>query len=213
MWKKIEEAYRAKSPIDGTVVDLIKGGLVVDIGMRAFLPASQVDLRPQANLESLKGQTIPVRVIKMNRKRGNVVVSRRVMLEEENESKKQQVMGALTEGQILTGHVKNITDYGVFVDLGGVDGLLHITDLSWGRLKHPSEAVTVGQEIEVQVLRFDNEKGRVSLGRKQLLQDPWLTLSSVSQLARAYREKSRASLITAHLLSSMASRASSIFLR
>jgi small subunit ribosomal protein S1 len=175
MWKKIEEAYRAKAPIDGTVVDLIKGGLVVDIGVRAFLPASQVDLKPQANLESLKGQTIPVRVIKMNRKRGNVVVSRRVMLEEESEAKKQQVMGALKEGQVLTGHVKNITDYGVFVDLGGVDGLLHITDLSWGRLKHPSEAVSVGQELEVQVLRFDNEKGRVSLGRKQLLPDPWLT--------------------------------------
>ncbi len=141
MWKKIEEAYRAKAPMDGSVVDLIKGGLVVDIGVRAFLPASQVDLKPQPNLDSWKGQTIPVRVIKMNRKRGNVVVSRRVMLEEENEKKKQEVMGALKEGQVLTGHVKNITDYGVFVDLGGVDGLLHITDLSWGRLKHPSEAV------------------------------------------------------------------------
>ena len=175
MWKKIEESYRAKAPIEGTVVDLIKGGLVVDIGVRAFLPASQVDLKPQPNLETWKGQTISCRVIKMNRKRGNVVVSRRVMLEEENEAKKQQVMGALKEGQVLTGRVKNITDYGVFVDLGGVDGLLHITDLSWGRLKHPSEAVAVGQEIEVQVLRFDNEKGRVSLGRKQLLADPWTT--------------------------------------
>ena len=173
IWKKIEESYRSKATIDATIVDLIKGGLVADIGIRAFVPASQIDLRPQPNLESWKGQTIQCRVIKMNRKRGNVVVSRRALLEEENESRKQQVLGALTEGQVLTGHVKNITDYGVFVDLGGVDGLLHITDLSWGRLKHPSEAVTVGQEIEVQVLRFDKEKGRVSLGRKQLLKDPW----------------------------------------
>jgi small subunit ribosomal protein S1 len=173
IWKKIEEAYRSKAAIQGKVVDLIKGGLVADIGVRAFVPASQVDLRPQPNLESWKGQTITCRVIKMNRKRGNVVVSRRVLLEEESEAKRQQVMASLSEGQRLTGHVKNITDYGVFVDLGGIDGLLHITDLSWGRLKHPSEAVTVGQEIEVEVLRFDREKGRVSLGRKQLLSDPW----------------------------------------
>ena len=175
MWKKIEESFREKRPIEGAVVDLIKGGLVVDIGARAFLPASQVDLKPQSNLESFKGQPITVRVIKMNRKRGNVVVSRRVLLEEENEAKRKQVMDSLKEGQVLTGRVKNITDYGVFVDLGGVDGLLHITDLSWGRLKHPSEAVAVGQELEVQVLRFDNEKGRVSLGRKQLAPDPWAT--------------------------------------
>jgi small subunit ribosomal protein S1 len=175
MWKKIEESFREKRNIEGTVVDLIKGGLVVDIGARAFLPASQVDLKPQSNLESFKGQPIAVRVIKMNRKRGNVVVSHRVILEEENETKRKQVMDSLKEGQVLTGRVKNITDYGVFVDLGGVDGLLHITDLSWGRLKHPSEAVAVGQELEVQVLRFDNEKGRVSLGRKQLAPDPWAT--------------------------------------
>jgi len=175
IWKKIEESYRSKATIEATIVDLIKGGLVADIGIRAFVPASQIDLRPQPNLEAWKGQTIQCRVIKMNRKRGNVVVSRRALLEEENESKKQQVLGALTEGQVLTGRVKNITDYGVFVDLGGVDGLLHITDLSWGRLKHPSEAVTAGQEIEVQVLRFDKEKGRVSLGRKQLLKDPWVS--------------------------------------
>jgi small subunit ribosomal protein S1 len=173
IWKKIEEAYRSKAAIQGKIVDLIKGGLVADIGVRAFVPASQIDLRPQPNLESWKGQTITCRVIKMNRKRGNVVVSRRVLLEEESEAKRQQVMASLAEGQRLAGHVKNITDYGVFVDLGGIDGLLHITDLSWGRLKHPSEAVTVGQEIEVEVLRFDREKGRVSLGRKQLLADPW----------------------------------------
>lgn len=173
IWKKIEESYKAKANIDGKIVDLIKGGLVVDIGIRAFLPASQVDIKPQSNLESWKEQTIPVRVIKMNRKRGNVVVSRRAILEEDNEAKKLQVLGSLAEGQVLSGRVKNITDYGAFVDLGGVDGLLHITDLSWGRLKHPSEAVKVGDEVEVQVLRFDKEKGRVSLGRKQLVADPW----------------------------------------
>jgi small subunit ribosomal protein S1 len=172
-WKKIEAAFRAKETIEGTVTDLIKGGLVVDIGVRAFLPASQVDIRPQSNLESWKGQKISCRVLKLNRKRGNVVVSRRALLEEEQVAQRKQMMESLTEGQVLTGKVKNVTDYGVFVDLGGVDGLLHITDLSWGRLKHPSEAVKPGDEIQVQVLHFDKEKGRVSLGRKQLLPDPW----------------------------------------
>jgi small subunit ribosomal protein S1 len=176
-WKKIEEAYRAKVNVEATVTDLIKGGLVVDIGVRAFLPASQVDLKPQSNLESLKGQKLTVRVLKLNRKRGNVVVSRRAILEEENEAHRKQVMESISEGQILKGRVKNITDYGVFLDLGGVDGLLHITDLSWGRLKHPSEAVKVGEELEVQVLRFDKEKGRVSLGRKQLVPDPWAAVA------------------------------------
>jgi small subunit ribosomal protein S1 len=176
-WKKIEEAFRTKATMEGTVVDLIKGGLVVDIGTRAFLPASQVDLRPQSNLEPWKGQKISVRVLKLNRKRGNVVVSRRALLEEDAKVQREQLMGGLSEGQVLKGTVKNITDYGVFVDLGGVDGLLHITDLSWNRLKHPSEAVTAGQEIEVQVLRFDKEKGRVSLGRKQLMPDPWSSVA------------------------------------
>ena len=172
-WKKIEAAFRAKETIEGTVTDLIKGGLVVDIGVRAFLPASQVDLRPQSNLESWKGQKISCRVLKLNRKRGNVVVSRRALLEEEQIAQRKQMMDSLTEGQVLSGKVKNVTDYGVFVDLGGVDGLLHITDLSWGRLKHPSEAVAPGDEIQVQVLHFDKDKGRVSLGRKQLMPDPW----------------------------------------
>ncbi len=176
-WKKIEEAYRSKKNIEATVTDLIKGGVVVDIGVRAFLPASQVDLKPQSNLESLKGQKLTVRVLKLNRKRGNVVVSRRAILEEENEAQKKQVMESIAEGQVLKGRVKNITDYGVFLDLGGVDGLLHITDLSWGRLKHPSEAVKVDDELEVQVLRFDKEKGRVSLGRKQLVPDPWAAVA------------------------------------
>jgi small subunit ribosomal protein S1 len=172
-WENIEKSYRQKIALTGSGVDRIKGGLVVDIGVRAFLPASQVDLRPTHDLDAWKGREITCRVIKMNRKRGNVVVSRRVILEEEQQVQRQRLMDSLTEGQAVTGKVKNITDYGVFVDLGGLDGLLHITDLSWNRLKHPSEAVAVGDAIEVQVLKFDREKMRVSLGRKQLLPDPW----------------------------------------
>jgi small subunit ribosomal protein S1 len=172
-WENIEKSYRGKTNIDARVVDRIKGGLVVDIGVRAFLPASQVDLRPVHDLDSWKGREFAVRVLKMNRKRGNVVASRRAILEEEQQTQRQKLMDSLVEGMTLTGKVKNITDYGVFVDLGGIDGLLHITDLSWGRLKHPSEAVQPGDEIEVQVLKFDREKNRVSLGRKQLIPDPW----------------------------------------
>ncbi len=172
-WENIERSYREHIPLTAQVQDRIKGGLVVDIGVRAFLPASQVDLRLAHDLDAWKGQQIACRVLKMNRKRGNVVVSRRVVLEEELHAQRQRLMDSLAEGLVVTGKVKNITDYGVFVDLGGLDGLLHITDLSWSRLKHPSEAVAPGQEIEVQVLKFDREKMRVSLGRKQLLPDPW----------------------------------------
>ncbi len=172
-WEKIEKAHREHTDLTGQVVDRIKGGLVVDIGIRAFLPASQVDLRPTHDLEAWKDKEITCRVLKLNRKRGNVVVSRRVVLDEELQAQRQKLLDSLVEGAVVTGKVKNITDYGVFVDLGGLDGLLHITDLSWGRLKHPSEAVASEQEIEVKVLKFDREKMRVSLGRKQLLPDPW----------------------------------------
>src|SRR2546426_5317892 len=172
-WENIEKAYREHTDLTGQVVDRIKGGLVVDIGIRAFLPASQVDLRPTHDLEAWKDKEITCRVLKLNRKRGNVVVSRRVILDEELQALRQKLLDSLVEGAVVTGKVKNITDYGVFVDLGGLDGLLHITDLSWGRLKHPSEAVAPEQEIEVKVLKFDREKMRVSLGRKQLLPDPW----------------------------------------
>ncbi len=172
-WENIEKSYREHVLLTGQVLDRIKGGLVVDVGIRAFLPASQVDQRPTHDLDAWKGQEITCRVLKMNRKRGNVVVSRRVVLEDELRVQRQRLMDSLAEGLVVTGKVKNITDYGVFVDLGGLDGLLHITDLSWSRLKHPAEAVTPGEEIEVQVLKFDREKMRVSLGRKQLLPDPW----------------------------------------
>lgn len=173
VWEQIEKSHRKHSPLVGKVVERIKGGLVVDVGVRAFLPASHVDLRPTHDLESWKDKEITCCVLKMNRKRGNVVVSRRVLLEEEQKAQRQKLAETLTEDAVVTGKVKNITPYGVFVDLGGLDGLLHITDLAWGRVKHPSEVVSPGQEIEVRVLKFDREKMRVSLGRKQLLPDPW----------------------------------------
>jgi small subunit ribosomal protein S1 len=174
-WEKIEAAYKNKETLTAKIADRIKGGLVVDIGVRAFLPGSQYDLRPVANLDSLLGQEIPVRVTKLNRRRGNVVVSRRALLEEELQAKRAELLDSLSEGQIIHGRVKNVTDYGVFVDLGGLDGLLHITDLSWGRVKHPSEIVKPDQEIDVQILKFDKEKQRVSLGLKQMIPDPWET--------------------------------------
>ncbi len=156
------------------VVDRIKGGLVVDVGVRAFLPGSQFDLRPTQNLDNLLGQELQVRITKLNRRRGNVVVSRRALLEEELHRKRAALMETLTEGQVVHGHVKNVTEYGAFVDLGGIDGLLHLTDLSWGRVKHPSDVVKPEQELDVIILKFDKEKQRVSLGLKQLMADPWV---------------------------------------
>jgi small subunit ribosomal protein S1 len=174
-WDDIEAAYNEKKPINVIVVDRIKGGLTVDIeGARAFLPGSQVDLRPVRNLDAMKGQTIEVAVIKLNKKRGNIVVSRKQLLEEEQNAKKSKTLEHLEEGAVLTGVVKNLTEYGAFVDLGGIDGLLHITDMSWGRLTHPRDLVNVGDQIQVKVLKFDKEKQRVSLGFKQLTPDPWL---------------------------------------
>ena len=176
-WEKIEAAFKAKETVTGKVVDRIKGGLVVDIGVRAFLPGSQYDLRPTANLDNLMKQELQVRITKLNRRRGNVVVSRRALLEEELHAKRAQLMETLHEGDKVKGHVKNVTEYGAFVDLGGIDGLLHLTDLSWGRVKHPSDIVKPDQELEVVILKFDKEKQRVSLGLKQLTNDPWVGAS------------------------------------
>jgi small subunit ribosomal protein S1 len=176
-WDAIEKAANDKTPVTGTVVSRVKGGLTVDIGMKAFLPGSQLEIRPVRNLDGYLGQQIEVRVIKLNKKRGNVVVSRKEILEEEQNTKRTATMDHLGEGAILTGTVKNLTDYGAFVDLGGIDGLLHITDMSWGRLTHPRDLVNVGDEIQVKVLKFDKEKQRVSLGFKQLTPDPWLDAS------------------------------------
>src|ERR1700719_3924053 len=173
-WEKLDEAYKNKTTLTGKVVDRIKGGVVVDVGVRAFLPGSQYDLRPTPNLDALAGQEIQVRITKLNRRRGNVVVSRRAILEEEQHAKRGELMQSLAEGQTIHGVVKNVTEYGAFVDLGGIDGLLHLTDLSWGRIKHPSDVVKPDQELDVVILKFDKEKQRVSLGLKQLSPDPWV---------------------------------------
>ncbi len=177
VWDTIEKAAADKTPVMGTVVSRVKGGLTVDIGMKAFLPGSQLEIRPVRNLDGYLGQQIEVRVIKLNKKRGNVVVSRKEILEEEQNAKRSTTLEHLGEDAILTGTVKNLTDYGAFVDLGGIDGLLHITDMSWGRLTHPRDLVNVGDEIQVKVLKFDKDKQRVSLGFKQLTPDPWLDAS------------------------------------
>ncbi len=174
-WDDIEKAFNEKKPIKGIVVDRIKGGLTIDIdGAQAFLPGSQVDLRPVRNLDGMKGQTIEVAIIKLNKKRGNIVVSRKQLLEEEQTEKRGATLEHLEENAILTGVVKNLTEYGAFVDMGGIDGLLHITDMSWGRLTHPRDLVNVGDQIQVKVLKYDKDKQRVSLGFKQLTPDPWL---------------------------------------
>ena len=174
-WEEIEKAHHEKRPVKATVIERTKGGLTVDIlGARAFLPGSQVDLRPIRNLDGMKGQTLEVTVIKVNKKRGNIVVSRKELLEGEQNEKRSKTLEHLEEGSILTGVVKNLTEYGAFVDLGGLDGLLHITDMSWGRLTHPRDLVNVGDQIQVKVLKYDKEKQRVSLGFKQLTPDPWL---------------------------------------
>jgi len=174
-WDEVEKAHHEKRPIKAVVIERTKGGLTVDIlGARAFLPGSQVDLRPIRNLDGMKGQTLEVTVIKVNKKRGNIVVSRKELLEGEQNEKRSKTLEHLEEGSILTGVVKNLTEYGAFVDLGGLDGLLHITDMSWGRLTHPRDLVNVGDQIQVKVLKYDKEKQRVSLGFKQLTPDPWL---------------------------------------
>src|ERR1700678_1333939 len=166
-WDEIERAYNEKKPIKGVVTTAIQGA-------RAFLPGSQVDLRPIRNLDGMKGQTMEVAIIKLNKKRGNIVVSRKQVLEEEQNEKRGKTLEHLEEGSILTGIVKNLTEYGAFVDMGGLDGLLHITDMSWGRLTHPRDLVNVGDQIQVKVLKYDKDKQRVSLGFKQLTPDPWL---------------------------------------
>ena len=173
IWDEVEKAYAERKVVIGRVIERIKGGLAVDIGVRAFLPGSQIDVRPVRNLDALRGQELRMRVIKVNKKRGNIVLSRKVLLEEENAEKKKHTLDSLGEGKVLRGVVKNLTDYGAFIDLGGIDGLLHITDMSWGRVSHPSELFKVNDEIDVIVLKYDAATERVSLGHKQLMSDPW----------------------------------------
>jgi small subunit ribosomal protein S1 len=173
VWEDIEKAFQEQTNITGKVLDRIKGGLTVDVGVPAFLPASHADVRTHGNVDELKGQEITCKIIKINRKRNNIVISRKLVLEEELNRRKSELSERLIEGAEVVGTVKNLAEYGVFVDLGGLDGLLHITDLAWGRVGNPSEVVQVGQEIRVKVLKHDLEKGRVSLGLKQLTPDPW----------------------------------------
>ncbi len=172
-WDNLEKAHRENLMVSGRVLGRVKGGLSVDVGVKAFMPSSQVDIRPMHNLDSFIGQDIPVKIVKVNRRRGNVVVSRKLAMEEELTARKQTTLANIEEGAIVTGVVKNLTEYGAFVDLGGIDGLLHVSDMSYGRVNHPSEVVNVGDEITVKVLKFDREKERVSLGLKELQPDPW----------------------------------------
>ncbi len=175
VWDDIKKAHDNDEVIQGIILARVKGGFSVDVGVQAFLPGSQADLRPIRNLDEMVGKTFNFKVLKYNRKRSNIVLSRRALLEQERETKRTATLTTIHEGKVLSGTVKNLTEYGVFVDLGGVDGLLHITDISWGRVKHPSELFKVGDEITVKVLNLDVEKERVSLGMKQLTQDPWIS--------------------------------------
>ncbi len=177
VWREIEKAFERDGAVEGTIVGKVKGGLRVDIGVPAFLPGSHADIRPTRNLDRYLGQRGRFAILKFNRSRGNVVVSRRAVLERERTALKSETLKVLEEGVILEGTVKNITDYGAFVDLGGIDGLLHVTDMSWGRVAHPSEVLNVGDRVKVVVLKYDPERERVSLGMKQILPDPWTTVA------------------------------------
>ena len=173
VWDNLERALNEQLTVSGLVLERVKGGLSVDVGVIAFMPGSQVDVRPVRNVEQFVGQSIPVKLVKLNRKRGNAVVSRKAAIREEVDARKTITLDSLHEGAILAGTVKNLTEYGAFIDLGGIDGLLHVTDISYGRVTHPAEVLHVGDEITVQVLKFDPAKERVSLGVKQLMPDPW----------------------------------------
>jgi small subunit ribosomal protein S1 len=177
IWDDISRAYKADEAVEGTIISRVKGGLAVDIGVKAFLPGSQVDLRPVRNLEQVVGQKLKFKIIKFNKRRANIVLSRRALLETERKKLRETTLQTLAPGQIVDGVIKNLTDYGAFIDLGGIDGLLHVTDMSWGRVNHPSELFQVGDEIKVKVLKFDSDSERVSLGLKQIQPDPWIDAS------------------------------------
>jgi small subunit ribosomal protein S1 len=189
IWRELERAFQTDMPVEGVVLGKVKGGLKVDIGVAAFLPGSHVDIRPVRNLDRYIGQRGRFQILKFNRARANVVVSRRSVLERERASLKEQTLRVLEEGVILEGTVKNITDYGAFIDLGGIDGLLHITDMSWGRLQHPSEVLKVGEKVKVVVLKYDPERERVSLGMKQIMTDPWTEAAANYPVGRRVQGK------------------------
>src|SRR5436190_1769542 len=172
-WRRIEQAYETGEPVDGNVIEVVKGGLIIDLGVRGFLPASLVDIRRVQNLDEYLGQKIECKVIELNRSRNNVVLSRRAVLEEERKEARQQILDRLQRGQVVEGTISNIVDFGAFVDLDGIDGLIHISELSWGHVNHPSEVLSVGQTVQVKVLDIDRERQRISLGLKQTQEDPW----------------------------------------
>src|SRR6185295_15329282 len=176
IWDTLEKAMQEQLLVSGHVTERTKGGLMVDVGVPAFMPGSQIDTRPIHDLDQFVGQDIPVKVLKLNRRRGNIVVSRKMAVEESQRSRKETALQHLAEGAVVTGVVKNLTEYGAFVDLGGVDGLLHVSDMSHGRVTHPSEVVQAGDEVTVKILKFDRDKARISLGIRQLTPDPWETL-------------------------------------
>ena len=188
-WDKISVSCEKGEPVEGIILSKVKGGLAVDIGVKAFLPGSQVDLRPTRFLDKYIGQRMQFKVIKFNKKRGNIVLSRRAILQEERKGMRNEILSQIKEGVIVKGVVKNITEYGAFVDLGGIDGLLHITDMSWGRIKHPSSVLDVGKEIEVKILKFDIEKERISLGLKQVKEDPWTSVEKNYEVGKVITGK------------------------
>jgi len=189
IWDEISRAYEADEAVEGQIVARVKGGLSVDIGVKAFLPGSQVDLRPVRNLEQLLGERLQFKIIKFNKRRGNIVLSRRALLEKERERQRRETLQTLEVGQIVDGVIKNLTDYGAFIDLGGIDGLLHVTDMSWGRVNHPSEIFQVGDQLKVKVLKFDPDTERVSLGLKQIQPDPWVDAAHKYPIGKRVRGK------------------------
>ena len=172
-WRRIEAAAESGEPVEGTVIEVVKGGLIIDLGVRGFLPASLVDIRRVQNLDEFMGEKIECKVIELNRSRNNVVLSRRAVLEEERKEARQQILDRLQRGEVVTGTISNIVDFGAFVDLDGIDGLIHISELSWGHVNHPSEVLSIGDEVSVKVLDIDRDRQRISLGLKQTQEDPW----------------------------------------
>ena len=189
IWDEVAQICETEKTIQGKIVARVKGGMQVDIGVPAFLPGSQIDLKPVRNFDKYIGETFEFNVLKYNRKRGNIVLSRRPLLDKTRDQRKDFISHALESGEVFNGVVKNITDYGAFVDLGGIDGLLHITDMSWGRINHPADIIKVGDEIKVKVLKFDNDKERVSLGMKQLTPDPWETVDQTYPIGSKWSGK------------------------
>lgn len=189
IWEEVEKLFENNGTISGTVMQKVKGGLQVDIGIPAFLPGSQVDIRPHRNLEKFIGETYEFKVLKITKDKGNIVLSRRALLVSERDSMRSETLKVLSEGVVIEGSVKNITDYGAFIDLGGIDGLLHITDICWSRINHPSDKLSVGQSVAVVVLKYEEDKERVSLGMKQLTEDPWITVNEKYPVGMAVKGK------------------------